>query len=452
VWGCCASTSTRHEETRKWLTSVGIQLHKELYGSNAGSSSPPKADGSSLPVHVSSYDWSRSTQQNHQALGGASMHTQQFGHIRAALDAGYHGHYSLERQAVQDRLIAGVLKGIASQVAPWVIFTAGAMGVGKSRTMKWLHDSQILPLDAIVHVDPDEFKVSLPEWDEYCRRDPMTAGFHTRQESGLCCEIAQEAALQERKHIWVDGSLRDLGWYRHVFESIARRYPEYQIAIIHVVADEQIVFDRAKERAEATGRHVPEQEIRDSLKRVPAAVEGLTPLARIVAVIDNGSAAGEPKLVQWRDHGQIAHSVTRRRHKGWYRMRDTFTDGEPLTTLQYTSTLLPQLIIWGRRAQSARQHVSGQRAARNDGGASGRSTSRNMHENPRWRWQHSLLGITSLARAISSSTPQAAIANGQAQLSGPMVISAGDEHHTSVELGWPFATPTPTPTPTALDC
>ena len=53
----------------------------------------------------------------------------------------------------------------------------------------------------IVQIDPDLFKVALPEWDEYCRRDPLTAGRHTRQETGMCCEIAQEASMRMGKHI-----------------------------------------------------------------------------------------------------------------------------------------------------------------------------------------------------------------------------------------------------------
>ena len=31
----------------------------------------------------------------------------------------------------------------------------------------------------------------------------------THREAGYCLEIAQEAALQARKHVWVDSSLRD---------------------------------------------------------------------------------------------------------------------------------------------------------------------------------------------------------------------------------------------------
>jgi len=37
----------------------------------------------------------------------------------------------------------------------------------------------------------------------------------TRRESGYLVEIAQAAAMAQRKHVWVDGSLRDGVWYAY---------------------------------------------------------------------------------------------------------------------------------------------------------------------------------------------------------------------------------------------
>ena len=62
--------------------------------------------------------------------------------------------------------------------------------------------------------------------------DARTAGAHTRKESGYLVEVAQEAALRQSRHIWVDGSLRDAAWYESVFNDLRRRHPSYQIAIL----------------------------------------------------------------------------------------------------------------------------------------------------------------------------------------------------------------------------
>lgn len=48
------------------------------------------------------------------------------------------------------------------------------------------------PLPDIVTVDPDLFKAAFPEWPEYLRHCPDTAGSLTRRESGYLVEIAQE--------------------------------------------------------------------------------------------------------------------------------------------------------------------------------------------------------------------------------------------------------------------
>jgi len=101
-------------------------------------------------------------------------------------------------------------------------------------------------------------------------------------------------------HQWVDGSLRDGQWYVAVFQKIECSHPLYQRAILHIKADDAIVYARARARAVATGRHVPDSEIADSLARVPRAVEMLTPYASFVAIIDNSSAV--PTLLKWVDN------------------------------------------------------------------------------------------------------------------------------------------------------
>ena len=123
------------------------------------------------------------------------------------------------------------------------------MGAGKSHTVRWMWEAGHFPLEAIVHLDPDLFKTAMPEWDGYVALDPMSAGQRTQRESGYLVEIAQAAAMAEgrrvsaggrredtsmgasatrpghvRRHIWVDGSLRDLNWYRAVFGSIRRSH------------------------------------------------------------------------------------------------------------------------------------------------------------------------------------------------------------------------------------
>ena len=244
------------------------------------------------------FDFTRCTFSQYQ--DGTANHTGKYAAIRAGLDVSYHGTYSQARQALQDGLLDDALMGVqGGRETPWVVFTAGAMGSGKSHVFEHLVDRGVLPLQGVQILDPDMFKASLPEWRGYLKRDPHRAGFHTRRESGYLLEVAQEQALRDRRHVWVDGSLRDGEWYSGEFERISREHPAYKIAIVHVVATRSVVLERAERRAQITGRHVPISEIDDSLARVPRSVERLRTAVDFLAVVDN--SAGKPFLVEYCD-------------------------------------------------------------------------------------------------------------------------------------------------------
>ena len=258
-------------------------------------------------IPLESFDWTRSTRDNYQQPGGQSHG--RFAAIRDALDASYHGTYSKARQLLQDEWIASVLSQGEPQAYPWIIFSAGAMGAGKTRTVQWMSERGLFPVRQMVHLDPDIFRAALPEWRGYAKRDRLSAGEHTRRESGYLVEIAQEAALRAGKHVWVDGSLRDGEWYRAVLQRIRERHPRHRIAIVHVVAGAEVVLERVRRRAAATGREVPEHEVLDSIARVPQAVALLANEAAFLAVIDN--SAETPQLLKYCDEQQQCYEQPR---------------------------------------------------------------------------------------------------------------------------------------------
>jgi ribonuclease D len=113
--------------------------------------------------------------------------------------------------------------------------------------------------------------------------------------------------MQEHKNVWVDGSLRDSGWYKEVFAKIRRDHPHYRIAILHVSASWETVKARAESRALKTGRVVPEADLRASFEQVPASVSALSPLADFCAHIDN---EGTPTLSQTCQAGECESNAT----------------------------------------------------------------------------------------------------------------------------------------------
>jgi len=224
------------------------------------------------------------TIQNDQLFSGP------FAEIRSSLDYSFHRYYSEDRQLLQDRIIRNMLRSdqipdargfSRSQLGePTIIFTAGAMGVGKGYAINNLVERGLFSCKNFVSVDPDEIRQLLPEYQTYLRENPLTAGELTQKEAGLIAEILTLAALSQHKNILVDGSLRDSDWYAKYFAKLRKIYPKIKIGILHVTAPRKIIIKRAKTRGEKIGgRQVPLDIMEMALEQVPKSVQQLSPLA-----------------------------------------------------------------------------------------------------------------------------------------------------------------------------
>lgn len=226
-----------------------------------------------------------------------------FWEIRAGIDRNYHGNYSQGRQELQDKIVHKMLDGATvtdihgsvckTPTDPWIVFTAGVMGAGKSHTMKQLSAKELFPLEAFVVVDPDEIRSHFPEFHIYAQSNPEQAGELTHREAGYLTEIVTAAALRCGHNVLVDGSLRDYEWYKHFFADLRREYESLRIAILHITAPRKAVFERAEKRARETGRIVPHESLEMSLEQVPISVKKLAPLADFFCELDNSYDAAE---------------------------------------------------------------------------------------------------------------------------------------------------------------
>ena len=101
-----------------------------------------ESDSSRFTV-ASDYDYKQSTHANYAGPSAKSPSVSGahsiFAGIRLGLDQAYHGIYSEARQHMQDSLVRRVVEmGAPAQRRPWIVFTAGAMGAGKSHTVDWM--------------------------------------------------------------------------------------------------------------------------------------------------------------------------------------------------------------------------------------------------------------------------------------------------------------------------
>jgi hypothetical protein len=117
----------------------------------------------------------------------------------------------------------------------------------KTHVVKELDRSGFFPLHSFVSVDPDYIRHTfLPEFDWYVQQCPELAGERTRKETGMIAEILAQAALQKGQNVLVDGTLRDAEWYREYFQDLRVQHPNIKIAILHIVAPRETVFERAE--------------------------------------------------------------------------------------------------------------------------------------------------------------------------------------------------------------
>jgi len=147
------------------------------------------------------YDYTKSTEENYAAKNDEDgQFVGEFAHHRVTLDYSYHKRYSKERQKIQDSIARKFLLTVRPHVAdivgwcaplanapslrlirscaagyqvvrdaatefvcerpeqPWIVFTAGAMGAGKSHAMRWMAEQGLFPLASFVQVDPDAIR------------------------------------------------------------------------------------------------------------------------------------------------------------------------------------------------------------------------------------------------------------------------------------------------------
>lgn len=179
-----------------------------------------------------------------------------FRDIRATLDYSFHRNYTRDRQRLQDSIITKFLdeavltdaqngKMCTTPTQPWLVFTAGAFGAGKSYTLHQLVQKGRFPLMAFVRVNPDVLRRQLPEFKFYLQQNPDQAGALTNKEAGYMAEILTLAGLQRGQNVIVDGSLRDAQWYRAYFDRLRQEFAGLRIAILHVTAPRETIFQRA---------------------------------------------------------------------------------------------------------------------------------------------------------------------------------------------------------------
>lgn len=300
----CTSTSTflTHGLESEELASWGFASQTSMLALWRGQMNHPVRNGNETdcetqkPSFMLDVDCNRSTENYHRSDQEKNYGT--YASIRSHVDYDYHAYYSRSRQLFQDSIIDSMLESTSIEdeygqqcsqpTRPWIVFSAGVMGAGKTHVVKELDRSGFFPLQSFVSVDPDQIRHNfLPEFDFYVQQCPELAGERTRKETGMIAEILIQAALQKGQNVLVDGTLRDADWHRQYFRDLRVQYPNIRIAILHIVAPREIVFQRAESRAKITGRVVPRDLLERTMSQVPKSISALEKTVDFVAELHN---------------------------------------------------------------------------------------------------------------------------------------------------------------------
>jgi Zeta toxin len=221
---------------------------------------------------------------------------------RQTIDQAWHDTYSGERVALQNQWVLSRAEEYRSVENPRLIFTAGAMGSGKTHSLRALSHNIALDIQNTLIIDPDKFKEMIPEYTDYKRNNPERAGTLVHRESALLSELTLEYALHYRLNIVVDGSLKDWKWYQEEFQRIRETYAAYRsIELFYVQADWDIVLNRANDRGKITGRMIRPEVLRAVYDTAPFSVENLAGYVDVVYEVDNND---EPSIRSVRSIGR----------------------------------------------------------------------------------------------------------------------------------------------------
>jgi hypothetical protein len=336
---------------------TGASSSSYLESALSGLTSLPSATIANTSLdYDSGYDWQRSTEENYRSsqISGDGF-VGDYKEFRQRLDRSYHNDYVPARQALQDNIIRSLLttnqkdteisniparsrvdkhcedpspdhsneknclqdeKGKSQErqnqhpldTTPWIVFTAGVYGAGKSHTIEKLQSLDCFPpKSSFVAVDPDEIRRMLPEFSLY---RPDLAGALTQKEAGMVAELLTDVALSSGNNVVVDGSLRDAAWHEGYFRSLRSRFgsghakqddengettKSLRIGILYVTAPIDEIYKRVEQRGASTGRSVPPEFLERSMREVPEAIERLRPLADFFLHVHNSQQAKEEK-------------------------------------------------------------------------------------------------------------------------------------------------------------
>ena len=203
------------------------------------------------------------------------------------------GKPTAERKAsVHDPIVKAALdvKPPAPGEQKLAIMTMGAPASGKSSALRDIDTSKY------VKVDPDAIKEKLPEYQKAISDKDNTyrgAAVMAHEESSAIAKDIMRQAMANGNHIVVDGTGANEKSFLSKMKQLQDAGYKVHVAMPHLEKEEGIA--RMKDRAEKSGRMVPEKFAREAYDSIPRNFESIARQADSFALHDN--AGKEPRKV-----------------------------------------------------------------------------------------------------------------------------------------------------------
>jgi len=179
------------------------------------------------------------------------------------------GIYKPERKKLHQTIIHQLQKNaVKGANHPHAFFFGGGSGSGKT-TLKinMLKEHPLLKSINAVHVDPDEIKQYLPEFEQYKKVDPENAALLVHKES---CDIRDRLVddlIRNQKNFIYESTMAKPQKYKKLFTRL--HHEGYKVHLYITDIPVSLAIQRIASRAKQDGRIVPIKAIESTHKLIP---------------------------------------------------------------------------------------------------------------------------------------------------------------------------------------
>lgn len=215
-----------------------------------------------------------------------------------------HTDMSPERVAMRQALVDEVFAGKSPATGRPVALVMGGGGAsGKGSILKRLRAAGQVP-EGAVELDPDGFKLKIPEYRQIAETGDMRAAAVTHEESSAIFKSAIDRAVAGKYHVVLDRTLGDPA--KGLAELQRLKEAGYEIKLVGVTVNPATAVKRAAERAKGKERrYVPVEALLKAHKGFAQAWEQYAALADVAVLYDNEVPKGaDPKPLAGRAVGQ----------------------------------------------------------------------------------------------------------------------------------------------------